>query len=374
VNPFRYSGPVPVDELIDRDAEAATLLDVAASGNNSRLVAPRRYGKTSLLGRVRRDAENEGWSTVSVDFFGVLTAAEIAERIERAYAAQLQGRMASWFDGVRRALRPTLRAGGPVPAGVEVSLDAQAEAPLLDRLALPRRIHERTGTRTLVVFDEFQDVLAARDRLDATIRSEIQHHGDAASYVFAGSHFGMMRELFTDRRRAFYGQAAPLELPPLGAEDVAAFIAERFAASERDVGSALGPLLTAADGHPQRTMLLAHVLWHLTPTGGRADEETWAAAWDRVLNVEVRDELRAIWTGLSVGQRRALAAIAAGDGPLYGRAAERRHGGSRGGALQTAVRVLVDRGELSEDDRSVTGHRVVDPLLAAWVREGRGGG
>jgi uncharacterized protein len=338
------------------------------------LVAPRRYGKTSLLQRLLRDAEGEGWSTVYVDFFGVLTAADVAERIERAYAGQLRGRMATWFEGVRRALRPTLRAGGgPLPAGVDVTLDAQAEAPLLDRLALPRRIHERTGKRTLVVFDEFQDVLAARDRLDATIRSEVQHHGDAASYVFAGSHVGMMRELFADRRRAFYGQAAPLELPPLAAEDVAPFVAGRFAASGRDIGSALGPLLTAAAGHPQRTMLLAHVLWHLTPPGGQADEETWTAAWDRVLAVEVRDELRAIWTALGIGQRRALVAIAVGDGPLYGRDAERRRGGSRGGALQSAVRALADRGEVTEDRGAVTGYRVIDPLLAAWVRDGRGG-
>lgn len=48
-NPFRFSEPVPVDELLDRDEEARILLDRAKSGNNSRLVAPRRYGKTSLL-------------------------------------------------------------------------------------------------------------------------------------------------------------------------------------------------------------------------------------------------------------------------------------------------------------------------------------
>ncbi len=95
--------------------------------------------------------------------------------------------------------------GGPLPASVEVTVDAQAEPPLLDPLALPRRLHERHGTRMLVIFDEFQDVLTAIDRVDAVIRSEIQHHGDAASYIFAGSHVGMMRELFADRRRGTGG-------------------------------------------------------------------------------------------------------------------------------------------------------------------------
>ena len=218
-NPFRYSEPVPPEELLNRDDEARALLEAAASGNNSRLVAPRRYGKTSLLARVAQEArEQKGWAAVYVDFFGVLTLDDIAQRIERAYADELQGRLATWFAGVRRLLRPTLQDGGGArPAGVEVAIDPQAEPPLVERLALPARLHEKHGTRTLVIFDEFQDILAVKERADAVIRSEIQHHGDAASYVFAGSHVGMMRELFTDRRRAFYGQAGPVDLPPLRA-------------------------------------------------------------------------------------------------------------------------------------------------------------
>jgi hypothetical protein len=372
MNPFRYSEPVPPEDLLDREPEAALLLERALSANNSRLVAPRRFGKTSLLRRVIADARDEGWAAVYVDFFGVVTAADIAERIERAYADQLQGRLAAWFAGVRRVLRPGLWAGGgPLPAGVEVSLDAQAEPPLLDRLALPRRLHERTGMRTLVVFDEFQDVLAARAALDGTIRSEIQHHGDAASYVFAGSHVGMMRELFTDRRRAFYGQAGPVELPPLDAADVAGYIDERFRATGRDAGAGLDPLLDLARGHPQRTMLLAAALWDATGPQGVATEETWAAAYDRVMHVDVRDELRAIWSALNPGQRRVLTQIAEDAVPLYGRAAERRRGGSRGGAVRAAVQALADRGEIVEDPAALTGWRVTDPLLGAWVRGGR---
>ena len=360
---------MPVDELIDRDAEATILLERASEGNNSRVVAPRRFGKTSLLRRALHDAQREGWAAVYVDFFGVLTLDDIAQRIERAYAEQLSGRLASWFSGVRRMLRPTVRAGGgPVPGAVEVTVDAQAEPPLLERLALPRRLHERHGQRTLVVFDEFQDVLAAQDRADAIIRSEIQHHGDAASYIFSGSHLGMMSELFGDRRRAFYGQAGPLELPPLPADEVAEYIAERFERTGRAVGDALDPLLARADGHPQRTMLLAHALWERTPAGETANEDTWAAAEDAVAR-DVHDELRAIWTSLKPSQRRVLAAIAENTQRLY--AADRRHGGSRGGAVRSATKALEDRGEIIRDEQAATGYRVTDPMLARWVRAGR---
>ena len=249
-----------------------------------------------------------------------------------------------------------------------MTVDPQAEPPLLDRLALPRRLYERNGMRTLVVFDEFQDVLAVKERVDAVIRSEIQHHGDAASYVFAGSHVGMMRELFADRRRAFYGQAAPVELPPLPPEDVAEYLAARFEQNGRDVGEPLEPLLDLGAGHPQRTMLLAHALFERTPSGRAATDEAWQAAYEGAMH-QVRDELRAIWSALPTSQRRVLTAVAENVSPLY--AAGRSHGGSRGGAVQGALRVLEDRGEITPDRGSRTGYRLTDPLLAAWIREGR---
>lgn len=370
-NPFRFSEPVPAEELLDREDETRLLLQRADGGNNSRLVAPRRYGKTSLLNRVVEDARRAGWNAVYVDFFGVLTLDDIARRIERAYVAQLQGNSATWFAGFRRMLRPTLRlGGGPVPVGVEVTVDPQAEPPLLERLALPVRLHERDGSRTLVVFDEFQDILATKERADAVIRSEIQHHGDAASYVFAGSHLGMMRELFSDRRRAFYGQAGPVDLPPLSPVDIARYVSERFEVDGRKLGVALDPLLEASRGHPQRTMLLAHVLWELTDEGEEVTEGLWLSAFDEVMH-HVRDELRAAWSSLPTSQRRALATIAENREGLY--AAGRRQGGSRGGAVRTAVEALRDRGEIAEDPGATSGWRLVDPLFATWVNEGRPG-
>ena len=116
-NPFRFSEPVPAGELLHRDDETRLLLKRADGGNNSRLVAPRRYGKTSLLNRVVEDARRAGWHAVYVDFFGVLTLDDIARRIEWAYAEQLQGESATWFAGFRRMLRPTAAPWGRARSG-----------------------------------------------------------------------------------------------------------------------------------------------------------------------------------------------------------------------------------------------------------------
>lgn len=374
-NPFIFSEPVAPGDLLDRDPEAALLVERAASGHNSRLVAPRRYGKTSLLRRALVDADARKLVGVYVNFFGVLTPADVAARIESAYAEQLPRRLSRWFEGIRRTLRTSVRAGGgPLPVSVELTAGQSGERGLLDWLALPRQLHAAKGVRTLIVFDEFQDVLLAGERIDAVMRSEIERHGQAASYVFAGSHVGMMRELFASKRRAFYGQAGAIQLAPLSPQDVAEHVGERFARADRDIGEALGPLLDFCEGHPQRTMMLAHFVFELVGRGARADAATFTQALDHVLNVEAGDELRTLWSGLTSGQRRALTAVAENSGALYGHAVQARVGGTRGGSMTSALRGLIDTGEVIADQTRKTGHRVVDPLLAYWVRAGRPGG
>lgn len=358
VNPFRYTGPVSPRELLDRDAETEQLQRTAEEGNNSRLVAPRRYGKTSLLGRLVEEMRADGWEAVYVDFFGVVTLDDVAQRIDRAYRRDLSSPARRWYEGLRRSV--TAVRAGPV----SLSVAAGAEA-LQDRLDLPRRVHERHGRRVLVVFDEFQGVLTAQQDVDALIRAEIQHHADVASYVFAGSHVGMMRELFGDRRRAFYSQARELVLPPLGAQDVQAYVTDRFDRTGRAVGEALGPLLDLAAGHPQRTMLLAHALWEHTPHGATADEAVLDEALGTVMG-ELLNEFQGLWSGLPGGQRRVLVQVAEDSAGLYA-----RRGGGGGGSVGSAVQALLERGEVVVDSAARTGHRVVDPLLALWLRSGR---
>ena len=80
VNPFRYSGPVGSRDLIGRDLETEQLQRTAEEGNNSRLVAPRRYGKTSVLRRLTDEVRTDGWEAVYVDG-GTAVAYELIERI-----------------------------------------------------------------------------------------------------------------------------------------------------------------------------------------------------------------------------------------------------------------------------------------------------
>ena len=182
-------------------------------------------------------------------------------RVERAYARQLKGSIRSRIDDFLKSTGLGLSLGA-FGIGVKLQLDQRIDPlPALHALLdLPLRLEAGGGVRALIVFDEFQDVAKVAE-LDALVRSHIQLQGEVASYVFSGSEPGLMQRLFDERDRPLYGQAVPMRLGRLRDADIAAYAVERFRGSDRDVGDGLGPLLAAAQGHPQRAMLLAHRLW-----------------------------------------------------------------------------------------------------------------
>lgn len=363
-SPFVYDEPVTA--LADRTTELRILLDRALDARNTRIEGPRRYGKTSLLRAALAAAEKAGAIPIEVGFLGCVTAGDVAERIERAYGAQLDSRLRRWYDGLIRTLNPTISAA---PGGVGFQAKPQITAPgLLDRLALPRRINERTGKMCLVAFDEFQEVARINAALPGVFRSELEGHGQAAAYIFSGSHPGLLRELFSDRRHAFFAQAAPVELGPLPPDELTEYLLQRFHATDRDPGEALGPLLDTAEGHPQRAMLLAHHLYERLQPGSSADIETWADTL-QAAHRETESEIQILWESCTSLQRRALKVIAQRTIPLASHQADQRYGLPKGGSAQAAVRRLHNDGHLVHDHTTRTSWRIVDPFLASWLNE-----
>ena len=363
VNPFVYSRPIPPDEVIDRDDETAALLQAVVGGHYVRLYAPRKYGKTSLLRRVLREAErSEGMTTVLVDLYGVLSLADVAVRIERAYAAQLKGGLRARIDEFlqRTGLGLSLSALG---IGVRLQIDPRTDPlPALHALLdLPLKLEQEGGYRALVVFDEFQDITKLPG-IDAIVRSHIQHHGEVASYVFAGSEQGLMKQLFEEKERPLYGQAVPVRLGRLPSSDIAAYIVDRFKQTGRSAGEAVNPLVQTAAGHPQRAMLLAYRLWDVVEPQATATLADWERALSTTM-VELRPEFEAHWQRFTQVEQKSLRAIVEGQGATL-----RTHVLARLDADKSSVSRALKRLESAGEVEVIDGRTVlVDPLFALWL-------
>ena len=363
VNPFVYSRPIPPDEVIDRDDETAALLQAVVGGHYVRLYAPRKYGKTSLLRRVLREAErSEGMTTVLVDLYGVLSLADVAVRIERAYAAQLKGGLRARIDEFlqRTGLGLSLSALG---IGVRLQIDPRTDPlPALHALLdLPLKLEQEGGYRALVVFDEFQDITKLPG-IDAIVRSHIQHQGEVASYVFAGSEQGLMKQLFEEKERPLYGQAVPVRLGRLPSSDIAAYIVDRFKQTGRSAGEAVNPLVQTAAGHPQRAMLLAYRLWDVVEPRATATLADWEEALSTTM-VELRPEFEAHWQRFTQVEQKSLRAIVEGQGATLRTHVLARHDADKS-SVSRALKRLESAGEVEViDGRTV----LVDPLFALWL-------
>jgi hypothetical protein len=365
LNPFVYDDPLPPDALIDRDEETRKLLSLAEGGHNTRLSAPRRYGKTSIILRLLAEADRTGLQAVHVDFYRCVTRGEAARRIEEAYLAALAGPLRRTVSALTRSWRTTVKAQ---PGGVGVQaeyireLDNQRLSDLLD---LPKRIFAKSGVRTVVAFDEFQDFLRIDDGLDGLLRSKIQLHRDEASYVFAGSEPGMLDELFNRKGRPLFDQARPVPVGPLDDGDLADYIGAQFDGTDRDPGAALELLLRLARGHPQRAMLLAHHLWEQTETGRTADEETYQAVLDAV-DRETKERFERTWLDLSSApaQRRVLAALANSQQSLYSKTTLLAFELDKSAAQQATQALIYDGDVIRVDGR----FEIVDPLLERWLQ------
>ena len=355
-NPFIYARALVPAESIPR-VEGDRLLELAAGGHNAVLHAPRRFGKTTLLKQVLQDAAERSMPGVLVDLSDVLSTGDVAARLEQAFRA-LPG-------SIRRLVSKELGSIGV--AGFSV---ARRTSPTSDPIAtihalleLPAQIADRHGRRLLVVLDEFQ-ALVGLGGMDGVFRSHIQHHSDV-SYLFAGSEPSLLRALFEDRARPLYGQAERLRLGRLDADATHDFVNRRFQETGKDAGEIVSELVYVAEGHPQRLMLIAHLLWDRVDTQRSATWVHLRSAYDAAMR-SVDPELRYLWESLSANERRVLAALASEYSP-YQQEARVMMGLANRSSAARAVAGLEGKTTVERADDSEK-LRIVDPLLARWVR------
>jgi hypothetical protein len=175
-----------------------------------------------------------------------------------------------------------------------------------------------------------------------------------------------MRALFSDQERPFYGQARPLELPPLPVDEAAADIADvlKEAGLATRAGGAVDELLAFTGGHPQRTMLLAHHLYDLLDADEAVDDPALEAV-DRALR-ETRDAHQALWDSLARAERIVCIALAERRAPTGTRVSE-DHRVARS-TLQDALDRLLADGRQVQRAAEGSAPYLLDPLFAEWLR------
>jgi hypothetical protein len=119
-----------------------------------------------------------------------------------------------------------------------------------------------TNKRVIVFFDEFQEVEKLNHiHFESLLRSKIQQQRKT-NYLFFGSKTHILKELFNNKKRAFYNAASQMTIGQLPKEDTIQFLQRKFAESAITIQPEIAEyIISVAANIPHYIQMMAAEIW-----------------------------------------------------------------------------------------------------------------
>ncbi|MGH9090815.1 MAG: AAA family ATPase [Acidimicrobiales bacterium] len=378
-NPFDYGGPVTGDHFTGRSRELAAVTDRLADHIGVAVVAPRRYGKSSLIKQacLQLEASSPAPAVVGVNLLQAGSMADAAAALVRALYRVPGGpwhRLRQVLPGFLGRLRvqPSVTfdpAGSP---SFEISPQLSQED-LARTVADVYGILDEIGRKrpAVLVLDEFQASVDLSRHLPRLLKALGDEHRNV-SLVLAGSRQHLMESLVLSRGAPLYNMLERITLQPIPREDWIPFLVRRARAGGRAFTdrAAAEAVWELAGPVPFDVQQLA---FESFAQAGRAiDVPTVERAVHGLVHHRESEYARAV-ERLAPGQRRVLKALALGATATTGSSRFATTAGlSDATSVRKALQVLENLELVVRRDGVPA---VDDPFLAAWLRRpGEDGG
>src|SRR6266545_5596389 len=197
----------------------------------------------------------------------------LSERLSDAALENVSGveRTLEQAKAVAAGMRPSVKVRYEhLELALQLARETNAQRFFDGALDLPRALAARTGKRVVVALDEFQAAGRLGPRVFDVMRTHFQAQKGVA-YAFLGSEEGILEQLFSEKGRAFYRFAVPIDLAEAGGhrfgiapDDWLTYLREKFAEKKITIDdTSVDRLLDATGGHPQDTMQVCAALYYL---------------------------------------------------------------------------------------------------------------
>lgn len=242
--PFIYDKSVVNKDFTGRRSECLAMSSLIASGENTVLIEPPKSGKKSLIQQTLFDMRLNGkqFNTAIIKMFNLRET----DRFLVRFGSTVIRSVASSPSEYEKIIEDNL-------AGTHFLFDRQRfadcdevlslnwEADNNDMMAvfsLPYKIARETGTKMIVVLDEFQSILAM-DRSEALLSTfeavvKAMTHKADCSFIMTGSKVNAMKYIFC-QKKYFYRNSELLPLQPIEERDLTEHIRKGFLKGGKEI-------------------------------------------------------------------------------------------------------------------------------------------
>jgi AAA+ ATPase superfamily predicted ATPase len=193
----------------NRTPETKKLISNIESGKHTYLVAPRRYGKSSLC---ENAFVHSALAHETVDFHLAVTEKDAEQLIVKS-VINLIGKAIGAIDKFQHIIKKYVKnlkpkaTLGPDFMKLELAFDADSNPAenIAEALFLLEKLLQERNKQAILLFDEFQEIgrMEASRGIEGAIRHVAQETQNLA-LIFSGSNPRMLESMFEDERRPLY--------------------------------------------------------------------------------------------------------------------------------------------------------------------------
>lgn len=264
---FPVGVPVVGKDLVNRDKELQEITQLLSIGQSVIIVAPRKYGKTSLILETLNRMRKHGYFTALVDLFGILTKRQLAEKIVDSVLVnkKLNHSIKMIKENLVKAmqrveLKHTIQDFEFILGFSNYQVD---EDTLLDlSLDFSEKFAQKYHKHLILAFDEFGDVFKLNgEPIIKKMRAVFQLHQNV-TYIFSGSQESLMKDLFTRSKSAFFRFGRVLYLYELPKQEMTSYIITSFEKEGiRITLPVVEQILQKTNCHPYYTQLVCQLCY-----------------------------------------------------------------------------------------------------------------
>jgi hypothetical protein len=316
-NPYHFGSPADDLHFTDRKRELNKLSTLMLNGQNLVLIAPRRYGKSSLLARAVKEVRARGGRSGRVSLMRCASEKDVAEALLKGVfvgpLSWLHGRTAELVQHLKRIrLDPQMKLDPISGLIVGVSFgpyttDINWQDVISDVIRVLGNVSDDKHPVSMIL-DEFQKAYEISPNIPDLMK-DIVDELPRVSFVFAGSKRHLMDAMATDPKRgALYNVGDKLYLQQIPEADFVGYLVDRAEVGGKTLTVAVAEsIYQAAMGVPNDVQLLA--FWAFESAEKVIDSAAVKVAL-RTAVADRADEFEEVFDALALSQQLLLKFIA----------------------------------------------------------------